>query len=79
MNFSEVPSSLKEGFSLYDTFILVGHEQPDADCLCSQIGLAASAQKDEQRSPYAGSQTLRPPGNPQPRTSVRIGLAGTAI
>ncbi len=29
-----------EGFSLFDSFILLGHEQPDADCLCSMLGLA---------------------------------------
>ncbi len=30
---------------MYETYILVGHEQPDADCLCSQIGLASLLKK----------------------------------
>lgn len=45
MKFSSVPSTLMEGLSFYDTYILLGHEQPDADCLCSQLGLAAYLKK----------------------------------
>jgi len=41
MTFAPIPSSIREGFSSYKKFILMGHEQPDADCLCSQLGLAA--------------------------------------
>lgn len=41
MIFSEIPSCIREGFNSYKNFILIGHEQPDADCLCSQLGLAA--------------------------------------
>ncbi len=41
MTFSPVPSCIREGFDSYKTFILIGHEQPDADCLCSQLALAA--------------------------------------
>ena len=41
MTFSPVPSTLMEGLFFYDNYILLGHEQPDADCLCSQLGLAA--------------------------------------
>jgi len=45
MTFSPVPPSVLEGFDTYDSFILVGHDQPDADCLCSQLGLAALLKK----------------------------------
>jgi bifunctional oligoribonuclease and PAP phosphatase NrnA len=41
MTFSEIPSCIREGFDSYKNFILIGHEQPDADSLCSQLGLAA--------------------------------------
>jgi bifunctional oligoribonuclease and PAP phosphatase NrnA len=41
MTFSPIPSAFLEGLSLYENYILVGHEQPDADCLCSQLGLAS--------------------------------------
>ncbi|MDC7232235.1 MAG: bifunctional oligoribonuclease/PAP phosphatase NrnA [Spirochaetales bacterium] len=41
MTFSEIPSCIREGFNSYKNFIVIGHEQPDADCLCSQLGLAA--------------------------------------
>jgi phosphoesterase RecJ-like protein len=41
MKFTPIPSSIQEGFSSYKDFILLGHEHPDADCLCSQLGLAA--------------------------------------
>jgi phosphoesterase RecJ-like protein len=41
MIFSPIPSSIREGFSAYKNFILIGHEQPDADSLCSGLGLAA--------------------------------------
>lgn len=41
MTFSKIPSCIREGFDSYKNFILIGHEQPDADCLCSQLGLAA--------------------------------------
>ena len=45
MIFSPVPSEFLEGFSLYDNFILIGHEQPDADCLCSLLGLRTLLEK----------------------------------
>lgn len=45
MESTSLPSTLLEGFSFYDNFILVGHEQPDADCLCSQIGMGALLRK----------------------------------
>ncbi len=39
MVFSPLPSCIREGFNSYSIFILMGHEQPDADCLCSQLAL----------------------------------------
>ena len=45
MTFSDIPSSIREGFDSYKKFILIGHEQPDADCLCSQLALAALLKK----------------------------------
>ena len=64
MTFTPVPSSLMEGLFFYDSYILLGHEQPDADSLCSQLGLAALLEKKGKRvhllaaKPFTRPETL---------------------
>ena len=36
-----VPEDLVQAFRKYDKFVLLGHEEPDGDCLCSQMALAS--------------------------------------
>ncbi len=64
MKFSPVPSDFLEGFSSYEHFILLGHEQPDADCLCSMLGLASFLEKQNKKvtllaqKPFTRPETL---------------------
>ena len=70
MTFSEIPSSIREGFESYKHFILMGHEQPDADCLCSQLGLAALLKELGQTGEACGERPLQQTGNPGYGVSV---------
>ena len=36
-----VPEDLVQAFRIYDKFVLLGHEEPDGDCLGSQMALAS--------------------------------------
>ena len=64
MKFSPVPSAFLEGFASFEHFILLGHEQPDADCLCSMLGLESFLKKQNKKvtllaqKPFTRPETL---------------------
>ena len=41
MAFQDIPQTLVDFLNAYNTYFVIGHKEPDADCICSQLALAS--------------------------------------
>ena len=41
MALQDIPQTLIDFLNAYDTYFVIGHIEPDADCICSQLALAS--------------------------------------
>jgi phosphoesterase RecJ-like protein len=57
-----VPEDLVQAFRAYDKFVLLGHEEPDGDCLGSQMALASFLGRSGGRGGEGAATRLVSPG-----------------